>query len=169
MANRLSMAKVNSIRTLHESGHSNREIARLLGIDRGAVGKHVRERQNRPNAPPGSEPHSSGPESDCEPFRELILGKLEMGLSARRIHQDLSDGHGFSGSYYSVRRFVARLKTKSKLPFRRLETGPGEEAQIDFGTAAPVIDAEGRKRRPWMFLRRSRTRSITSAAFLSGW
>ena len=152
MANRLSMAKVNSIRTLHESGHSNREIARLLGIDRGTVGKYVQELQNRPNAPTGSEGAPPGPESDCEPFRETIIAKLELGLSAQRIHQDLTDGDGgFSGSYFSVRRFVARLKAKSKLPFRRIETPPGDEAQIDFGTAAPVMDSRGKKRRPWMF------------------
>src|SRR5690606_40499771 len=30
-------------------------------------------------------------------------------------------------------------------------TAPGEEAQVDFGTAAPVIDQAGKKRRPWMF------------------
>jgi hypothetical protein len=32
----------------------------------------------------------------------------------------------------------------------RVEVQPGEEVQIDFGTGAPVIDAEGRRRRPWV-------------------
>ena len=32
-----------------------------------------------------------------------------------------------------------------------METEPGQEAQIDFGTAAFVIGADGKKRRPWMF------------------
>jgi transposase len=32
-----------------------------------------------------------------------------------------------------------------------MEVEPGNEAQIDFGTAALVIDANGKKRRPWMF------------------
>ncbi len=36
MSNRLSMAKINSIETLHQSGHSNRAIARLLGVRPGA-------------------------------------------------------------------------------------------------------------------------------------
>jgi IS30 family transposase len=51
MANRLSMAKIHSIRTLHESKYSNREIARLLGVDRGTVNGYVRElkAQNRPD------------------------------------------------------------------------------------------------------------------------
>ena len=152
------MAKVNSVHTLHQSGHSNREIARLLGIDRATVGKYVHELQNQPNAPSGEtpqeregSPHRSGPISGCQPFLQIIEAKLDQGLSARRIHQDLVSDHDFSGSYYSVRRFVARLETKTELPFRRIETLPGEEAQIDFGTGAVVVDENGKQRRPWMF------------------
>ncbi|MCA9067086.1 MAG: IS21 family transposase, partial [Planctomycetaceae bacterium] len=36
------------------------------------------------------------------------------------------------------------------MPFRRIETEPGEELQIDFGTAAPIVTPEGKTRRPWM-------------------
>lgn len=55
--------------------------------------------------------------------------------------------HGFDGKYHSVRRFVARLKRSTPLPFRRIEVAPGEEAQIDFGTGAPIIEEDGRRRR----------------------
>jgi transposase len=108
---------------------------------------------NQPNAPTGSESSPvSGPRSECEPFRELILAKLEQGLEAVRIHQDLVAEHGKGvPSYYSVRRFIARLRHKTPLPFRRMETAPGEEAQVDFGTGAPVIGPDGKRRRPWMF------------------
>ena len=78
----------------------------------------------------------------------MIEAKLDLGLSARRIHQDLLGEHGFGGSYYSVRRFVQRLGRTLPLPFRRLECPPGEEAQIDFGKGAPIVDAQGRRRRP---------------------
>jgi len=54
MANRLSMAKVNAILSLHQSGHSNRRIAKLLGVDRETVGKYVEAAENQPNAPTGS-------------------------------------------------------------------------------------------------------------------
>ena len=56
MSNQLSMAKRISIETLHLSGHSNREIARLLGIDRGTVNKYVARlaSDNRPNSLTGS-------------------------------------------------------------------------------------------------------------------
>ena len=53
MANRLSMAQINAIVTLHASEHSNREIGRLLGVHRETVGKYLAA-QNRPSAPTGS-------------------------------------------------------------------------------------------------------------------
>jgi transposase len=88
--------------------------------------------------------------SACEAWRELILGKLDQGLSAQRIFQDLSADHGFAGSYYSVCRFVRRLGASTPLPFRRLECGPGEEVQVDFGTGAPIV-VEGKRRRTHVF------------------
>jgi len=202
MSNRLSMATHQSIETLHRSGHSNREIARLLSIDRGAVNRRVRQirfesqalkesdsaggeiqkrpnprtgseaesapetAQKRPNVRTGSEaesvpaeatspavgfPGRTGPKSLCSEYRECIEQKLDEGLSAVRIHQDLKIDYGFNASYHSVRRFIQSLAKKTPLPFRRMETEPGQEAQIDFGTAAYVIDADGKKRRPWMF------------------
>lgn len=85
----------------------------------------------------------AGRQSQCAPYLEVILGKLEDGLSAQRIWQDLVSAHGFADGYQSVQRFVRRLQSKTPLPFRRMETPPGEEAQIDFGTGAPVIIPEG--------------------------
>ena len=75
---------------------------------------------------------------------------MEAGLSAVRIFQDLVE-EGFEGKYWSVRRYVTRLTAPHDLPMRRLETLPGEEAQIDFGTGAPVLMPDGRRRRPWVF------------------
>jgi transposase len=89
--------------------------------------------------------------SDCEPWRTVILAKLDLGLSAQRIFQDLHSEHNFSGSYFSVRRFVHRLGQNAPLPFRRLECGPGEEAQVDFGLGAPIVGPDGKRRRPHVF------------------
>jgi transposase len=93
----------------------------------------------------------AGRPSDCAPWRAVILTKLEGGLSAQRIYQDLLAEHSFTGSYYSVRRFVRHLDATQELPFRRLECAPGEEAQVDFGTGAPVILADGKRRRTHVF------------------
>ena len=155
MANRLSMANINAIQTLHQSGHSNRKISKLLGVDRGSVNNYVRKLQNPPNAPTGSQsdspPSSPGPESACQPYLDVIRDMLDTGLSAQSIFQDLRTAYGCTASYYRVRRFVARLQEKTPLPVRRIETATGQEAQIDFGTAAHVVDADGKLRRPWLF------------------
>jgi transposase len=76
----------------------------------------------------------------CDPFRATIQDKLDRGLTAQRIYQDLVAEHGFVGRYHSVRRFVRRLEAKQELPFRRLECAPGEEAQVDFGKGAWIYD-----------------------------
>jgi transposase len=88
--------------------------------------------------------------SACEPFRSIILAKLEQALSGQRIYQDLVVEHGYRGSYYSVRRFVSQLSQTRELPFRRLECAPGEEAQVDFGTGIPITQADGRRRRTYV-------------------
>jgi len=86
----------------------------------------------------GPEEEPSG--SDCEPYRQVILDKLQLSLTAQRIHQDLvADHKDQAPSYYSVRRFVARLTGSHPLPFRRMECEPGAECQVDFGKGAPVI------------------------------
>jgi transposase len=78
---------------------------------------------------------------------EITLA-IEQGLSAQRIYQDLVTSHAFAGSYTSVKRFVHCRRASQKLPFRRWESEPGEEAQIDFGQGAWVIDEHGKRRRP---------------------
>ena len=170
MANQLKMAMVNAILTLKQRGWSQRRIARELGIDRETVARYInlpgsgpKPATNAPtgsdsskpaNAPTGSVDHNpqiSGPESQCEPFRKVIEDKLEGGLSRKRIYQDLIDEHGFDGSYYSVRRFVNRLRENKLIPFRRMECMPGDESQIDFGAGAPVVRSDGKHKRPHVF------------------
>jgi transposase len=85
--------------------------------------------------------------SQCAPYRDEIIAALEVGLSAQRIFQDLVSEHAFEGKYHSVRRFVAKLRRSTPLPFRRIEVAPGEEAQLDFGAGAPILQEDGRRRR----------------------
>ena len=104
-----------------------------------------------PASTPDLQSRGLGRASGCEPWRELIQGKCDLGLSAQRIYQDLVTDHGFTGSYYSVRRFVRRLEESRDLPFRRIECDPGDEAQIDFGTGAPIIGSDGSRRKTHVF------------------
>lgn len=173
VANRLSMDKSLAIQNLRAAGYSERRIAQTLGISRGAVRRHLAahapnstkaqtgsaqtgdmpnstKAQTGSHAPPAdSQPTASA--STCEPFREVILEKLQLGLSAKRIHQDLILDHGFSGKYWAVYRFVAKLGENSDLPFRRIEVSPGEELQVDFGTGAKIRMPDGSYRRTHVF------------------
>jgi transposase len=92
-----------------------------------------------------------GRTSDCEPWRDVIQSKRDLGLSSQRIYQDLVIEHSFTGTYYSVRRFVRQLAPSTELPFRRLECGPGEEAQVDFGTGARIVGRDGKRRKTHLF------------------
>jgi len=165
MANQLKMAVVHAILTLKQLGWSQRQIAEELGINRETVARYVHsppaESKPATNPIPGSEPVPGailgakpasnpipGPESLCEPFRTVIEEKLTQGLTGQRIHQDLVEGHGFTASYSSVRRFLQRLGHSEPIPFRRLEVLPGEQAQVDFGTGAPILRADDQRRRP---------------------
>jgi len=162
MANRVKVAIASSIIVLRQQGWSFRKIAQTLGVHRETVSRHVRlaEAASKPatNPPPGnvrdveSKPAdppagNCGPPSRCEQFRDVIAGKLDEGLSAQRIWQDLVSEHGFGASYTSVKRFVRQLGGNSPLPFRRMECPPGAEGQVDFGRGAP-IELNGRRKFP---------------------
>jgi transposase len=190
MSNRLKVAMIDVILSLHRKGWSQRRIAVELDINRETVARYLKRARAAPKpaiapsgsdspepapkpaiAPPGSDsldlapnadvalPTSAsddgnrarGRPSDCEPWRDIIQSKCNQGLSAQRIYQDLTSEHSFGGSYYTVRRFVRRLEPVQELPFRRLECEPGDEAQVDFGTGAPVITPDGKRHKTHVF------------------
>jgi transposase len=174
MSNLLKVAMIDLIFSLHRQGLSQRRIATELGINRETVARHLSGARAAPkpaNAPPGpvapetaTDPgipplrstsgnagRGHGRASECERWRDVIQSKCELGLSAQRIYQDLTTEHSFTGSYFSVRRFVRRLAPPRELPFRRLECEPGDEAQVDFGKGAPVVGPDGKRRKTHLF------------------
>ena len=164
MGNVLKVSIQTSIYSLAERGWSARRIARELGIDRETVGRYLRLAKpaisitGSPKGQGESKPANSitgasgGRKSCCEAFTELIGAKLQEGLSARRIYQDLVEQNAFQASYQSVQRFVAKLKTLEPRRVWRMEARAGEEVQVDFGLGAPLEDgASSRPRRSWVF------------------
>ena len=93
----------------------------------------------------------SGRISQCVAFKEMIEQALEKGLSAQRIYQDLTDDTAFPGHYDAVKRYVRRLRGEAPERFFRLESLPGEEAQVDFGRGAPIRTAAGKLQKTWVF------------------
>jgi transposase len=92
--------------------------------------------------------------SFCGVHREVIELGLSKGRNAMAIFQDLVDIHGFRGGYQSVKRFVRKLRGIQSPQARVvIETAPGEEAQVDYGTGPMVRDAQtGKYRRTRLFV-----------------
>jgi DNA replication protein DnaC/transposase len=121
----------------------------------------LRNPATTPGVPPDSEnlPWPSRPEralsaSVCEPFREVIEEALARGRNARAIWQDLVDDHGFRSAYWSVKRFVVKLRGRTPVEARVvITTAPGEEGQVDYGDGPMVRDAaSGKYKRTRLFV-----------------
>lgn len=176
MSNVLSEEKKQQVIALGRLGWSLRRIERAAHIRRETAGAYLRaagiavrppggwgrnaakpaievstdSEAEKPPRHPGRSPSASA----CEPYREIIEAELAKGRNAMAIWQDLVDGHGFAGRYASVKRFVRKL-CGSATPEARvvIDTAPGEEAQVDYGTGPMVRDpATGKYRRTRLFV-----------------
>jgi transposase len=162
---------------LLEKGTSQREIARLTGVDRKTIRSIARglagpepnsptpatgPQANSPRVatgptsnivPPTVAPPIVGPASLCEPHRAFIEEQLRLRRNYTAIFQDLVDQFGFTGHYNSVKRFAGRLVRREPEQFDRLEFAPGEEAQVDYGEGALTrVPGSDRYRRPRLFV-----------------
>jgi transposase len=92
--------------------------------------------------------------SACAMHRDAIELGLSRGRNAMAIWQDLVDARGFTGGYQSVKRFVRKLLgSPSKEARAVIETAPGEEAQVDYGTGPMARDpVSGKYRRMRLFV-----------------
>jgi transposase len=142
-------------------GESERRIAQDLGIARGSVRKYraLAEGQGLLNldlplpeepvlrAALGPAPPAPRQPSTVEPYAEIVEHLLAQGCEMTAIHARLCEDHGYTGSYSSVRRFVRRLRPQGPQVVIRVMTGPGEEAQVDFGPVGKLFDPQSRRLR----------------------
>lgn len=171
MSNVLKVKHQITVQNLITCGWSHRRIARELGLNRRTVSRYaakcttqVTSGTESPDSKcttqvtPGTDlvsPHAqsvtnSGARSACLAHAEAIGRKLEAGLSAQRIYQDLVEEHDFRASYQSVKRYVAAQKLAEPQRYQRIETEPGEEVQVDFGLGAMVEQDNGKAKRSWV-------------------
>jgi transposase len=149
-------------------GEGDRRVARDLGVSRKTVAKY-REWADRegvltgPLPGPaellarlnGSLPIVAPPRavSSVEPYRARVVELRRQGVECRAILSRLREESGFQGSYGAVYRFVRALEPRIPEACVRVETAPGEEAQVDFGSAGLMFDPKDRTpRRSWAFV-----------------
>ena len=151
----IHMGLLNIIRRMHlRQKLSIREIARLTGVSRNTVTKHL--------AANTIEPIFATPErqSKLDPFAEKLAGwlKTEAGKSrkerrtVKQLHADLV-ALGFTGSYARVAAFARRWKadrqreqqTAGRGTFVPLHFDPGDAFQFDWSEDFAVLGGERTK------------------------
>src|SRR5436309_5525811 len=119
---------VREILARPERGERVKRIARELGVDKKTVkrwrhlgGWRAQRRRRR---------------QQLEPFREFITRRgPEVDWNAAVLHRELGT-LGFGGGYLQVQRHVKPQRDERRwatVATIRFETGPGEQAQVDFG------------------------------------
>lgn len=92
-------------------------------------------------------------QSSIANYREQVQTWLEQGLRPRTIFQKLNRHPGFTASESAVYRLCQKIKVSAPPEvFVRIETPPGEVAQVDFGEVHALIDpATQTLHRTWVF------------------
>ncbi len=134
------------IRRLHlVQGWSERRIARELGFARETVRKYLREDSD-------TVPRYRLTQPRAKPVIDAVLPLIRQWLAddtqqprkqrrtAHQIWRQLRDEHGFTGAESTVRHVVRELKGAQRPVFIPLAFDPGEQAEVDWGTAQVVLD-----------------------------
>ena len=122
------------IRRLHHDERvSISEIARRLDLDRKTVRRSLRQTTWHPYHRAAVAETLLTAHADCVRARAA-----QVNYSARILYQELRASRGYTGSYETVKRFVAPLREiqlQADRTLLRFETPPGQQSQIDWGQA----------------------------------
>ncbi|RIZ72126.1 MAG: IS21 family transposase [Methylococcales bacterium] len=135
-------------------GESERRIALDMNISRATVHKYhgiakekgyLEKVETKPSD--GELKQALGPGvqapkqvSTVEPYREAIKEWMKQGVEITAIWLRLQENFKYAGGYSSVRRFVHRLEPVEPEVFIRVQSEPGEDMQVDFGTVGQLFD-----------------------------
>lgn len=140
------MQQRTQIQTLSEQGLAAAAIARRLGVDRETVNKW------RGQGGPAPIRRSRG--SILDPYQDYLLERLAdfPEMNAKVLFRELN-ALGYQGGYERVKIFCrGRRGDRAVEPVARFETGPGEQAQIDWLETKLSVEHEGQRRRLSAFI-----------------
>lgn len=145
---KLGKDEIVTLQVLKEKGESNREITRKLDVSEGTVRYHLKRQAE--NVSDGRQKASLieqlGLAAVVDRWWATQVEVLPEGRSpnVKLLWQHLTEEHGYSGSYKSVRKYVREKFPAAKLrPFRRIETPPGAQTQSDWLEATIDLADEG--------------------------
>lgn len=119
-----------AVRALRERGLSKREIGRELDLDIKTVRKWLRQKWERQRRP--------GKSRELDRWESFMRGRApEVGFNAAVLYRELK-AQGYEGSYPSVVRYLRPWRQEhrsAETSTVRFETAPGEQAQVDWGSA----------------------------------
>lgn len=135
----LNMSQINNIRDLMQCGYNISEIEKITGFDRKTIRKYLQMDDFSPH-PQKKQAHTS----ILDTFKPIIDAWLKEDQkywykqrhTAQRVFDRLTQEHGYTGSYDTVRRYVKTIRNqqKSQRANQELIWDPGY-AQADFGEA----------------------------------
>jgi transposase len=126
------------IRKAHAAGESIRSIAARLGHCHKTICRVIRSQTGEPAGYTRGKPVGYPKLGPFVSIIEQILREDESAPKkqrhhARRICERLKSEHGYAGSYYPVRRYVASLRKSTRETFMRIDHVPGRRMEFDFG------------------------------------
>lgn len=120
-------------RVAAEEGLSVSALARRFEVDRKTVRHCLKQKEWRPYGRPDRT------DTLLAPHKKFVEARApQVGYSARVLHQELCRERQYTGSYDTVKRFVAPLRTvqlQAERALTRFETPPGLQSQVDWGQA----------------------------------
>jgi transposase len=147
-APKLSAEEIVTLSVLKSKGQSNTQIAQALGVSEGAIRYHLR-RDGQPDGRAGKPRKADALAEVIDHWVGTHQPTVRDGaplrpVNIRGLFDWLRGEHAYDGSYKSVLRFVRARYPRPRLrPFRRVETPPGAQAQVDWGEFQRIDVGDG--------------------------
>ena len=133
-----------TIRRLHEIEKlSKSAVAKRLGIHRWTVRRALAS----PEGPPADLPRRPQVPGKLEPYRDYLVQRLKEypELTGAKLLYELRR-MGYSGGYSILKDHLRGIRTKSPRAFLRIETLPGEFAQVDWANVGGMVIGNAKRK-----------------------